>query len=101
MGVLIVIADKLEIVMDKEDSIQLEKEQLFLKEFMENYSLNNSDVLQSSNELHNQWQQNQIREALMKGYVEMAHINLAISEECQQAEYEAEQHTIKRLISGG
>ena len=42
--VLIVIADKLEIVMEAKDNIQLEKETLFLKEFMENYSLNNSEI---------------------------------------------------------
>ena len=99
MEVLIVIADKLEIVKEAQDEIQLEKESLFLKEFMESYSLN-SEVLLSSNELHKQWQQNQIREALMKGYVEMAHINLAICNECQHVEYEA-QHTIERLVSGG
>ena len=100
MEVLIVIADKLEIVMETKDDIQLENEKLFLKEYMENYSLNNSEVLLSSNELHKQWQQNQIREALMKGYVEMAHINLTICKECQHVEYEA-QHTIERLVSGG
>lgn len=43
---------------------------------------------------------NQIREALIKGYVEMAQINLSISCECLHAEYEAE-HTVERLVSGG
>lgn len=42
----------------------------------------------------------QIREALIKGYVEMAQINLSISSECLHAEYEAE-HTVERLVSGG
>ena len=45
-------------------------------------------------------QPNQIREALMKGYVEMSQINLSISSECLHAEYEAE-HTVERLVSGG
>lgn len=45
-------------------------------------------------------QPNQIREALRKGYVEMAQINLSISCECLHAEYEAE-HTVERLVSGG
>ena len=45
-------------------------------------------------------QSNQIREALMKGYVEMSHINLSICSECLHAEYEAE-HMVERLVSGG
>ena len=45
-------------------------------------------------------QPNQIREALMKGYVEMSQINLTICSECLQAEYEAE-HMVERLVSGG
>ena len=45
-------------------------------------------------------QSNQIREALMKGYVEMSHINLSIASECLHAEYEAE-HMVERLVSGG
>ena len=46
------------------------------------------------------YQSNQIREAMMKGYVEMSHINLSIACECSHAEYEAE-HTVERLVSGG
>ncbi|WP_179860893.1 transcriptional regulator [Bhargavaea cecembensis] len=45
-------------------------------------------------------QSNLIREAMMKGYVEMSHINLSIATECLYAEYEAE-HTLERLVSGG
>lgn len=50
----------------------------------------------------NLWQDqpNQIREAMMKGYVEMSSINLSIASECLYAEYEA-QHTVERLVSGG
>ncbi|MTD31585.1 transcriptional regulator [Planomicrobium sp. YIM 101495] len=43
---------------------------------------------------------NQIREAMIKGYVEMSQINLSIACECSHAEYEAE-HTTVRLVSGG
>lgn len=45
-------------------------------------------------------QPNQIREALKKGYVEMAQLNLSICKECLHAEYEA-QHTLEHLVSGG
>lgn len=45
-------------------------------------------------------QPNLIREAMMKGYVEMSSINLSIASECLYAEYEA-QHTVERLVSGG
>ena len=50
----------------------------------------------------NLWQDqpNLIREAMMKGYVEMSSINLSIASECLYAEYEA-QHTVERLVSGG
>lgn len=54
----------------------------------------------STRKLVKQMQPNQIREALMKGYVEMSHINLSISSECLHAEYEA-QHMVERLVSGG
>ncbi len=47
-----------------------------------------------------QEQPNQIREAMIKGYVEMSHINLMIASECLHAEYEA-QHMVERLVSGG
>ena len=42
----------------------------------------------------------QIREAMRRGYMEMAKINLAIASEAFLAEYEAE-HTVERLVSGG
>lgn len=45
-------------------------------------------------------QPNLIREAMIKGYVEMSHINLSIASECLHLEYEAE-HTVERLVSGG
>lgn len=45
-------------------------------------------------------QLNQIREALIKGYVEMSNINLSICSECLHLEYEAE-HIVERLVTGG
>ncbi len=54
----------------------------------------------SSRRLSTHKQPNQIREALMKGYVEMSQINLNICSECLHAEYEAE-HMVERLVSGG
>ncbi|WP_026045638.1 hypothetical protein [Paenisporosarcina antarctica] len=47
-----------------------------------------------------QVQPNLIREAMIKGYVEMSQINLSIASECLHLEYEAE-HTVERLVSGG
>lgn len=41
-----------------------------------------------------------IREAMMKGYVEMSQINLKIAAECLHVEFEAH-HTVERLVSGG
>lgn len=41
-----------------------------------------------------------IREAMRRGYMEMAKINLSISLEAVHAEYEAE-HTVEKLVSGG
>jgi CopG family transcriptional regulator/antitoxin EndoAI len=42
----------------------------------------------------------QIREAMRRGYMEMAKINLSIASEAFHAEYEAD-HTVERLVSGG
>jgi CopG family transcriptional regulator/antitoxin EndoAI len=42
----------------------------------------------------------QIREAMRRGYMEMAKINLSIASEAFLAEYEAD-HTVERLVSGG
>ena len=59
-----------------------------------------SVVRVQANEYIKKGQENLIREAMMKGYVEMSHINLSICTECLHAEYEA-QHTTERLVSGG
>lgn len=60
-----------------------------------------SFVYISSRRLSTHKQPNQIREALMKGYVEMSQINLNICSECLHAEYEAEHMVEERLVSGG
>ena len=105
VGVLIVFANKL-----KNEQIRTSKEivkdeySIYLNELFERNAIN--DILKfdltsiTINSSSKQEQQKQIREALMKGYVEMSHINLTICTECQHAEYEA-QHTTERLVSGG
>ena len=76
----------------------------YLNELSERYAINELTEINSNsitmNSISKQEQQKQIREALMKGYVEMSHINLTICMECQFAENEA-QHTTERLVSGG
>ncbi|TFE01976.1 CopG family ribbon-helix-helix protein [Jeotgalibacillus salarius] len=42
----------------------------------------------------------QTQDAMRRGYMEMAKINLSMASEALQAEYEAD-HTIERLVSGG
>ena len=55
---------------------------------------------ESTNRFRQQIQSNQIREALMKGYVEMSQLNLSICRECLHAEYEAD-YMMERLVNGG
>ncbi|MFF5996266.1 MULTISPECIES: transcriptional regulator [unclassified Lysinibacillus] len=64
------------------------------------YFSENEVTYMSTENFSKHTQPNHIREALMKGYVEMSHINLAICRECLHAEYEAE-HMVERLVSGG
>ncbi|WP_205536264.1 transcriptional regulator [Paenisporosarcina cavernae] len=54
----------------------------------------------STKKVINQVEPNLIREAMMRGYVEMSHINLTLASESLHLEYEAE-HTWERLVSGG
>ena len=103
MGVLIVFASKIgnERVITSNDIVKNEYS-IYLNELFERYTIGeltkfNSTSMNSISKLE---QQKQIREALMKGYVEMSHINLTICTECQHAEYDA-QHTTERLVSGG
>ena len=75
---------------------------IYLNELSEGYAISELTKFNTTsiNSISKQEQQKQIREALMKGYVEMSHINLTICNECQHAEYDA-QHTTERLVSGG
>ncbi len=74
----------------------------YLNALFESYAISGLTNFNSTymHSISKQEQQKQIREALMKGYVEMSHINLTICMECQYAEYDA-QHTTERLVSGG
>ena len=74
----------------------------YLNALFESYAISELTKFNSTpmHSISKQEQQKQIREALMKGYVEMSHINLTICMECQYAEYDA-QHTTERLVSGG
>ena len=65
-----------------------------------NLESNEAEMYFATREYTKHMQPNQIREALMKGYVEMSQINLTICSECLHAEYEAE-HMVERLVSGG
>ena len=93
-------AKKLEI----EQDVFINQPMLSFSEFKQNFELTyfgeNEVTYMSAENFSKQKQPNQIREALMKGYVEMSHINLTICSECLHAEYEA-QHVVERLVSGG
>ena len=98
--VLSVYAKKLETQQD----VVVNQPTVSLSEFKRNFQLvyfgENEVTYMSAENFSKQKQPNQIREALMKGYVEMSHINLDICSECLHAEYEA-QHIVERLVSGG
>nr|WP_240793326.1 transcriptional regulator [Psychrobacillus vulpis] len=71
-----------------------------VKTVKQSLTANENVVRVQANEYFKKGQSNLIREAMIKGYVEMSHINLSICTECLHAEYEA-QHTTERLVSGG
>ena len=85
----------------KELSNQLvsEHEDMFVA-YMQTYNGNTAVDYSTASRFSKHEQPNQIREALMKGYVEMSQLNLSICRECLHAEYEAE-HVVERLVSGG
>jgi CopG family transcriptional regulator / antitoxin EndoAI len=72
----------------------------FERTFKANTESNEAITYLATREYIKHMQPNQIREALIKGYVEMSQINLTICSECLHAEYEAE-HMVERLVSGG
>ncbi len=88
----------------KNVALEIERPQELFDEINQSFEVNyfgeNNITYMAANMFLKHKQPNQIREALMKGYVEMSHINLTICSECLQAEYEA-QHMVERLVSGG
>jgi CopG family transcriptional regulator/antitoxin EndoAI len=86
----------------KEAVIELPKQMVSggVKIVNQSFAKSENIVRVQANEYIKKGQANLIREAMMKGYVEMSHINLSICTECLHAEYEA-QHTTERLVSGG
>ncbi|MGM9985758.1 MAG: CopG family ribbon-helix-helix protein [Bacillaceae bacterium] len=60
----------------------------------------NELIYQATKSFLREKKKRQIREAMRRGYLEMAKINLNIASEAFLAEYEAE-HTVERLVSGG
>jgi len=97
--VLFVYAKKLEM-----QDVIVKQPNDFISQFNQTFELSyfgeNEVTYMSTERFSKHKQPNQIREALMKGYVEMSHINLTICSECLHAEYEAE-HMVERLVSGG
>ena len=97
--VLVLYAKELE----KLDEVVIELPNELIAQFERKFGPRTSDGTVSflgAREYTKHMQPNQIREALIKGYVEMSQINLTICSECLQAEYEAE-HMVERLVSGG
>lgn len=78
--------------------------QQFLSEldgFAEQENVNRSEFIYRATKMYlRERKKRQIREAMRRGYMEMAKINLAIASEAMQAEYEAG-NTVERLVSGG
>ena len=102
MEVLVVYAKKLEDVAIKNVIVEFPDEMFAqFQRTLGNTFVGETDISYiSARKFTKHEQPNQIREALMKGYVEMSHINLSICSECLHAEYEAE-HMVERLVSGG
>jgi CopG family transcriptional regulator / antitoxin EndoAI len=98
VGVLIVLTKNVEQQIQKSEVIVESSYYYYLNEVLESSSFGSPEI--ESVSLNKQEQLKQIRDALMKGYVEMSHINLTICKECQYVEYEAH-HTTERLVSGG
>ena len=69
--------------------------------FVKQENVNLSDLIYQATKMYlRERKKRQIREAMRRGYMEMAKINLRIASEAFLAEYEAE-HTVERLVSGG
>ena len=72
----------------------------YVQSASEKYDRNNVEFADVNGRFVTNLQQNQIREALIKGYVEMSQLNLTICRECLHAEYEAD-YMMERLVNGG
>ena len=69
--------------------------------FVKTENVNRSEFIYQATKMYlRERKKRQIREAMRRGYMEMAKINLRIASEAFLAEYEAE-HTVERLVSGG
>ena len=69
--------------------------------FVKQENVNRSEFIYQATKMYlRERKKRQIREAMRRGYMEMAKINLGIASEAFLAEYEAE-HTLERLVSGG
>lgn len=69
--------------------------------FVKQENVNRSDLIYQATKMYlRERKKRQIREAMRRGYMEMAKLNLRIASEAFLAEYEAE-HTVERLVSGG
>ncbi|WP_100330093.1 CopG family ribbon-helix-helix protein [Bacillus xiapuensis] len=78
--------------------------QQFVKEldgFTEQENINRNEFIYRATKMYlRERKKRQITEAMRRGYMEMAKINLAIASEAMQAEHEAG-NTVERLVSGG
>ena len=82
--------------------IRLPKQMLKeLDGFVEQENMNRNEFIYRATRMYLRDRKNRLlQESMRRGYMEMAKINLAISCEACQAEYEAAD-TVERLVSGG
>ena len=71
-----------------------------LEAFAEQEDLSRNECIYRSTKMYiRERRKKQTQDAMRRGYMEMAKINLSMASEALQAEYEAE-HTVERLVSG-
>ena len=82
--------------------VELPKQLLVeLEAFAEQEDLNRNECIYRATKMYiRERRKKQTQDAMRRGYMEMAKINLSMASEALQAEYEAE-HTVERLVSGG
>ncbi|MEW9503058.1 CopG family ribbon-helix-helix protein [Jeotgalibacillus marinus] len=81
--------------------VQLPKQLLVeLEAFAEQEDLSRNECIYRATKMYiRERRKKQTQDAMRRGYMEMAKINLSMASEALQAEYEAE-HTVERLVSG-